>query len=797
MVLAQDGSCVNAPGQFFNTSSNTAQPCPPNSFSPGVLRQPACIPCPGSSVTHPGSPQVSRSSWAACFVPPGWRAPAAGSTDLVRCPRGTFRPSFAPLSSSAALRCNRCPAGSTTQGMGSTSMQQCSVLLPGFFWLARRRRGNVIAPLPPPQPDATRNLSIDASQTQQLPTPCPSGHYCPGGVGSDNSGITRCPNGLWTQGAGAADISQCMVPPGHFLAGSGEAAAVQRCPAGDLRLGTAGAYQPDWRAPGNQTAAACFSCGANILAGALHPLAVTSIQDDGTVKTDKTRVARTAAACYILQGMGMQLDPSGSPAPDGTPAFSAAVCNANNHGVPGPSYGLRVQPCTPCLPGMVTDDKFKSSVTGGYFDPAACLVPPGFGLIGDAAVPCPKGTWNNRTAPAAVGCRPCSPAGLTTRGNLTGATSPAACSWVLPGWGYSTALAPFRCPRGTYSDAERRLAADAPGDCTPCPGNRTTPAEGASSTAECTSCQPGTGTSNTILDDPSAPQPPPLDTAQPPASPGASCSPCRSGFFGSRLRADGDTACYPCGLQSLQLFYYGGDINVYQPAAVTQPGARSAEACLPEFSVISEPNWWLPSSASAMLNASAAVPAAAPRLQALEACLQACRQAGCGCQFASYDYSSRACLLRVAAAVADSRYRVAYKLTGDSLAPSGSTQPAAAAAAAAAESTTTQAAAATVKGMGSGLFSWWDDNSEAARIGLPLAVLGAGSSVTSCLAACTDDSDCALVFFEFELGAGGGVSSSSSVVRCELRQGDSSYSNSVRTMLRTQVSDEHAAWGNH
>lgn len=87
-------------------------------------------------------------------------------------------------------------------------------------------------------------------------------------------------------------------------------------------------------------------------------------------------------------------------------------------------------------------------LAGGYFDPAACLVPPGFGLIGDAAVPCPKGTWNNRTAPAAVGCRPCSPAGLTTRGNLTGATSSAACSWVLPGWGYSTALAPSRCPRG-------------------------------------------------------------------------------------------------------------------------------------------------------------------------------------------------------------------------------------------------------------------------------------------------------------------------------------------------------------
>lgn len=45
----------------------------------------------------------------------------------------------------------------------------------------------------------------------------------------------------------------------------------------------------------------------------------------------------------------------------------------------------------------------------------------------------------------------------------------------------------FAAAAGTYSDAERRLAADASGDCTPCPGNRTTTAEGASSAAECTS----------------------------------------------------------------------------------------------------------------------------------------------------------------------------------------------------------------------------------------------------------------------------------------------------------------------
>jgi hypothetical protein len=65
-------------------------------------------------------------------------------------------------------------------------------------------------------------------------------------------------------------------------------------------------------------------------------------------------------------------------------------------------------------------------------------------------------------------------------------------------------------------------------------------------------------------------------------------------------------------------------------------------------------NWWLPSTAS-MVNASAAVARNSSNAQALQACLEACRQAGPGCQFMSYDYSSRSCLLRVAAAVPDPR----------------------------------------------------------------------------------------------------------------------------------------------
>jgi hypothetical protein len=42
----------------------------------------------------------------------------------------------------------------------------------------------------------------------------------------------------------------------------------------------------------------------------------------------------SAAAADVLPGMGIQLDPEASPAPDGTPAFKAVACNSGNYGIP-------------------------------------------------------------------------------------------------------------------------------------------------------------------------------------------------------------------------------------------------------------------------------------------------------------------------------------------------------------------------------------------------------------------------------------------------------------------------------
>jgi hypothetical protein len=135
----------------------------------------------------------------------------------------------------------------------------------------------------------------------------------------------------------------------------------------------------------------------------------------------------------------------------------------------------------------------------------------------------------------------------------------------------------------------------------------------------------------------------------------ASCLPCASGFFGPSGRSSVNTACFPCPLHTTHIFFYGGDVNTFQPAPISQPGAQWVGACLPEFTAVADANWWLPASSSIMVNASAAVASNMSNADALEACLEACRQAGPGCQFMSYGYSSRSCLLRVAAAVPDAR----------------------------------------------------------------------------------------------------------------------------------------------
>jgi hypothetical protein len=95
------------------------------------------------------------------------------------------------------------------------------------------------------------------------------------------------------------------------------------------------------------------------------------------------------------------------------------------------------------------------------------------------------------------------------------------------------------------------------------------------------------------------------------------------------------------------MFRFGGEVSVYQPAAISEPGATSENACLPEFTATEDGSWKLPADIG-LIN----VTAMDKSIDTMEKCAAACAggQFAAACQFVSYDYLTRTCYLRQAAA---------------------------------------------------------------------------------------------------------------------------------------------------
>lgn len=87
------------------------------------------------------------------------------------------------------------------------------------------------------------------------------------------------------------------VPPGHYLAGSGTSATVQKCPNGNLTANEPGTYQPFCLARSDPLAITCVSCGAGILSANNEPLSVYGPDNDGTGSPTSFNVAATSISC--------------------------------------------------------------------------------------------------------------------------------------------------------------------------------------------------------------------------------------------------------------------------------------------------------------------------------------------------------------------------------------------------------------------------------------------------------------------------------------------------------------------
>jgi hypothetical protein len=107
--------------------------------------------------------------------------------------------------------------------------------------------------------------------------------------------------------------TSAVVPPGHFLQGSGASAAVAKCSNGNTATSQPGTYQPVWLLPDEPAAASCQSCGAGILSFEGEPLDAYSPNDDGTGRPGVLNVARTNISCCELAGSSSMHSDSSCP----------------------------------------------------------------------------------------------------------------------------------------------------------------------------------------------------------------------------------------------------------------------------------------------------------------------------------------------------------------------------------------------------------------------------------------------------------------------------------------------------
>lgn len=336
-------SCVNMAGFSYSLDAQanpSAQLCPANTWSAGLRKQRACVPCPPGLITSgPGA-----SAPTACVVPPGAYLKSPGVTAL--CPRGEYKSGMGDAGS-----CQRCGFGVTTAQEGSTSEDECTVLLPGVF-----------------------AASIAASGVVTATGFCPQGFVCPGGKPTqaydpsspssalsvpETTTVQACPDGLWTKDVGSTSVNDCQTPPGFYTT----AGETVKCPPHS--------YRADWKPAGQATE--CVRCGQGVLAEATDW--VTKLGFGGNV-SQEVAVSTSPEDCYILPGQALYYETL-------TNTWRASNCTESKYGVANITYGLSPTPCRACPAGTEAKASLPASAqhlaANGFVSEKACVTKPGQG----------------------------------------------------------------------------------------------------------------------------------------------------------------------------------------------------------------------------------------------------------------------------------------------------------------------------------------------------------------------------------------------------------------------------------
>jgi len=182
---------VNLPGYFYtiDTLGTTVGQtiCPVNTYSAGLKKQRACVPCPTGYTTNGA---IGASTPTACVVPAGYYLKAPGQ--IAPCPKGEWKSGIGSNGN-----CTKCAFGVTTAAEGSTTIDACTIVVAGYY------------------PLTVQNGIVTGTVA------CPQGYYCPGGnataafnpavslTPAAGSTVFRCPDGLWTVDLASISLEQC------------------------------------------------------------------------------------------------------------------------------------------------------------------------------------------------------------------------------------------------------------------------------------------------------------------------------------------------------------------------------------------------------------------------------------------------------------------------------------------------------------------------------------------------------------------------------------------------------------
>ncbi|KAF6251142.1 hypothetical protein COO60DRAFT_1677280 [Scenedesmus sp. NREL 46B-D3] len=386
-----------------------------------------CQKC-GAGLTTAGTGSTAAS---ACLAPAGSNLDK-GIGKL--CQRGTYSTDL-----SSNNNCVPCPEGITTANEGSTTAAACSLALKGYY-------------IDPSNSTLAIQCPLDTYQDQEAAV----------------TACTPCPFGWKTKETGATGLALCLAPPGFELLGN--AASISACPAGS--------YKADW----NRNL--CVECGSGVITAA-----------EGSVSKD---------ACLVPAGWGLT---SLSP-------MVAEPCQQDTYGHDVDRVAVANARCTACPTDMFTLDTLEGRARNEselYTSEAACLVKPGWGTTSTIPQECPVGTFNegNNRAP----CQQCG-TGWTTV--AAARTSEDQCV-VQAGWQMAVDGIPAPCDKGTFSTGGTELAPNA--TCTACDNGYSTQEDESTAVEECAVCAAGYG--------------------------GSGCAQCPYGFFAYGGAKEG-IACAAC-----------------------------------------------------------------------------------------------------------------------------------------------------------------------------------------------------------------------------------------------------------